>query len=102
MIGTLNIRCRIVVGIQNWDHHFDNHPYGGDGRVEGHDRAFATPTAPRAVAGSGPVGDRIRGTLGAIDPLKKVPVQESQKKVKKGSLSRVPLVLPRSQESHAL
>ena len=40
--------------------------------------------------------DRIRGTLGAIDPLNKVPVQESQKKVQKGFLSRVPLVLPRS------
>ena len=43
----------------------------------------------------GGVGDRIRGTLGAIDPPNKVPVSESQKKVKKGSLLRVPLILPR-------
>ena len=30
------------------------------------------------------LGDRIRGTLGDIDPLNKVPVKESQKRVKKG------------------
>ena len=32
------------------------------------------------------VGNRIRGTLGDVDPLNKVPVEESQKRVKKGSL----------------
>ena len=42
------------------------------------------------------MGDRIRGTLGDIDPLNKVPVEESQKRVQKGSLLRVPLLLPRS------
>ena len=41
------------------------------------------------------VGDRIWGTLGDIDPLNKVPLEESQKRVKKGSLLRVPLLLPR-------
>ena len=30
------------------------------------------------------VGDRIRGTLGDIDPLNRVPCSESQKRVKKG------------------
>ena len=30
------------------------------------------------------LGDRIRGTLGDTDPLSKVPVEESQKRVKKG------------------
>ena len=38
---------------------------------------------------------RNRGTLQNIDPLNKVPVEESQKKVKKGSLVVVPLILPR-------
>ena len=28
-LGTLNIRCRIIIGIQKRDHNFDNHPYGG-------------------------------------------------------------------------
>ena len=26
-LGTLNIRCRSIVGIQKRDHNFDNHPY---------------------------------------------------------------------------
>ena len=26
-LGTLNIRCRIIMGIQKGDHNFDNHPY---------------------------------------------------------------------------
>ena len=26
-LGTLNIRCRIIIGIQKRDHNFDNHPY---------------------------------------------------------------------------
>ena len=26
-LGTLNIRCRIMIGIQIRDHNFDNHPY---------------------------------------------------------------------------
>ena len=26
-LGTLNIRCRIIVGAQKKDHNFDNHPY---------------------------------------------------------------------------
>ena len=30
-LGTLNIRCRIIIGMQKRDHNFDNHPY----RVEG-------------------------------------------------------------------
>ena len=30
------------------------------------------------------IGDRIRGTLGDIDPQNEVPVSESQKRVKKG------------------
>ena len=25
-LGNLNIRCRIIIGIQKRDHHFDNHP----------------------------------------------------------------------------
>ena len=25
-LGTLNIRCRIVIGIQEGDHNFANHP----------------------------------------------------------------------------
>ena len=25
-LGTLNIRCRIIIGIPKRDHHFDNHP----------------------------------------------------------------------------
>ena len=25
-LGTLNIRCRIIIGIQKGDHSFDNHP----------------------------------------------------------------------------
>ena len=25
-LGTLNIRCRIIIGIQKRDHNFDNHP----------------------------------------------------------------------------
>ena len=27
-LGTLNIRCRIIIGIQKKDQNFDNHPYG--------------------------------------------------------------------------
>ena len=27
-LGTLNNRCRIIVGTQKRDHNFDNHPYG--------------------------------------------------------------------------
>ena len=26
-LGTLNIRCRITIGIQTGAHNFDNHPY---------------------------------------------------------------------------
>ena len=26
-LGTLNIRCRIIIRIQKRDHNFDNHPY---------------------------------------------------------------------------
>ena len=26
-LGTLNIRCRIIIGIQKRDHDFDDHPY---------------------------------------------------------------------------
>ena len=26
-LGTLNIRCRIIIGIQKRTHYFDNHPY---------------------------------------------------------------------------
>ena len=26
-LGTPNIRCRIIIGIQKRDHNFDNHPY---------------------------------------------------------------------------
>ena len=37
----------------------------------------------------------VRGTLGNIDPLNKVPVEEGQKRVQKGSLLRAPLILPR-------
>ena len=37
------------------------------------------------VSGAQTIGDSIRGTLGDLDPLNKVPVQESQKRVKKGS-----------------
>ena len=37
-----------------------------------------------------PLGDRIRGTLGDIDPLNKVPVSESQKRVKKGFPFKAP------------
>ena len=36
--------------------------------------------------------DMIGGTLGDIDPLKRVPVYESQQRVQKGSLLRVPLI----------
>ena len=28
VLGTLNNRCRIIVGTQKRDHNFDNHPYG--------------------------------------------------------------------------
>ena len=28
-LGTLNIRCRIIIGIQKGDHDFDNQPYIG-------------------------------------------------------------------------
>ena len=41
------------------------------------------------------VGDRIRGTLQDIDPSNNVGPEESQKRVKKGSRLRVPLILPR-------
>ena len=27
LLGTLNIRCRIIMGTQKRDHNFDNHPY---------------------------------------------------------------------------
>ena len=27
ILGTLNIRCRIIIGIQKKAHKFDNHPY---------------------------------------------------------------------------
>ena len=27
LLGTLNIRCRITIGIQKRDHNFDNYPY---------------------------------------------------------------------------
>ena len=39
-------------------------------------------------------GDRIRGTLGDLDPLNKVPVTDRQKRVQKGSLLRVSRILP--------
>ena len=26
-LGTLNISCRVIIGIQKKDHDFDNHPY---------------------------------------------------------------------------
>ena len=26
-LGTLNIRCRIIIGYPKRDHNFDNHPY---------------------------------------------------------------------------
>ena len=26
-LGTLNTRCRIIIGIQKRDHNFDDHPY---------------------------------------------------------------------------
>ena len=26
-LGTLNIRCRIIMGIPKGDHNFDNHPF---------------------------------------------------------------------------
>ena len=28
-LGTLNIRGRVIIGVQKRDHNFDNHPYGG-------------------------------------------------------------------------
>ena len=28
-LGTLNIRCRFMIGNQKRDHNFDNHPYRG-------------------------------------------------------------------------
>ena len=28
-VGTLNNRCRIIIGTQAGDHNFDNHPYKG-------------------------------------------------------------------------
>ena len=31
--GTLNIRCRIIVGIQKGDHNFDSHPRVGEGLI---------------------------------------------------------------------
>ena len=34
-LGTLNIRGRIIIGIQKRDHHFDNHPYRGNGKERG-------------------------------------------------------------------
>ena len=40
-------------------------------------------------------GIGLGGTLGDIDPLSKVPGGESQKRVQKCSLLRVPLILPR-------
>ena len=40
-------------------------------------------------------GDRIRDAFGDMDPLNKVPVEESQKRVQKGPLLRVSLILPR-------
>ena len=27
VLGTLNISCRIIMGIQKREHNFDNHPY---------------------------------------------------------------------------
>ena len=27
-LGTINNRCRIIIGTQKRDHNFDNHPYG--------------------------------------------------------------------------
>ena len=41
------------------------------------------------------VGDRIRGTLGDIDPLNKVPVKRARRGLRRGSRLRVPLLLPR-------
>ena len=38
----------------------------------------------------------MRGTLGIYTPLNKVPASESHKRVQKGSLLRVPLILPRT------
>ena len=29
VLGTLNIRCRIIIGNQKRDHNFDNHPSDG-------------------------------------------------------------------------
>ena len=27
--GTLDNRCRMIIGTPKWDHNFDNHPHGG-------------------------------------------------------------------------
>ena len=42
------------------------------------------------------MGVRIRGTLGDIDPLNKVPFKRATTRVQKGPLSRVSLILPRN------
>ena len=41
------------------------------------------------------VGVRIRGTLGDIDPLNKVPFKRARSRVQKGPLQGVSLMLPR-------
>ena len=41
-------------------------------------------TVPRSIIPKIYVRDRVRGTLGDRDPLNKVPVEESQKRVEKG------------------
>ena len=41
------------------------------------------------------MGVRIRGTLGDIDPLNKVPFKRAKSRVKKGPLLGVSLILPR-------
>ena len=61
-LGTLNIRCRIMIGIQKWDHNFDNHQYylKFQQLVGGKDGGMAE------TAGFGVCGD------GGMDPCSKV------------------------------
>ena len=48
-----------------------------------------------AIAEAGRWGLRIRGTLGDIDPLNKAPFKRARRRVQKGPLQGVSLVLPR-------
>ena len=61
-------------------------------------RQVRNPEKPLSALGGaqGLVGVRIRGTLGDIDPLNKVPFKRAISRAKKGPLQAVSPILPRT------